>query len=203
MSRFILLILNTCLKKLYFTQRDKRNSCKLSNQKMNIEIVYYQSPLGVLEIRSTGSAISDVLFVNSWKGAKINETELSFVKPKSPVIKACIKQLDEYFAGSRTEFTIHTLQVGTAFQQTVWVALSNIPYGRTISYLELSKRIGNVKAIRAVGTANGNNSICIIIPCHRVIGSNGDLIGYGGDLWRKKWLLEHEGKVANGVQTLF
>lgn len=170
---------------------------------MNIEIVYYQSPLGVLEIRSTGSAISDVLFVNSWKGAKINETELSFVKPKSPVIKACIKQLDEYFAGSRTEFTIHTLQVGTAFQQTVWVALSNIPYGRTISYLELSKRIGNVKAIRAVGTANGNNSICIIIPCHRVIGSNGDLIGYGGDLWRKKWLLEHEGKVANGVQTLF
>ena len=170
---------------------------------MNIEIVYYQSPLGVLEIRSTGSAISDVLFVNSWKGAKINETELSFVKPKSPVIKACIKQLDEYFAGSRTEFTIHTLQVGTAFQQTVWVALSNIPYGRTISYLALSKRIGNVKAIRAVGTANGNNSICIIIPCHRVIGSNGDLIGYGGDLWRKKWLLEHEGKVANGVQTLF
>ncbi len=170
---------------------------------MNIEIVYYQSPLGVLEIRSTGSAISDVLFVNSWKGAKINETELSFVKPKSPVIKACIKQLDEYFAGSRTEFTIHTLQVGTAFQQTVWVALSNIPYGRTISYLELSKRIGNVKAIRAVGTANGNNSICIIIPCHRVIGSNGDLIGYGGDLWRKKWLLEHEGKIANGVQTLF
>ena len=170
---------------------------------MNIEIVYYQSPLGVLEIRSTGSAISDVLFVNSWKGAKINETELSFVKPKSPVIKACIKQLDEYFAGLRTEFTIHTLQVGTAFQQTVWVALSNIPYGRTISYLELSKRIGNVKAIRAVGTANGNNSICIIIPCHRVIGSNGDLIGYGGDLWRKKWLLEHEGKIANGVQTLF
>ena len=170
---------------------------------MNIEIVYYQSPLGVLEIRSTGSAISDVLFVNSWKGAKINETELSFVKPKSPVIKACIKQLDEYFAGSRTEFTIHTLQVGTPFQQTVWVALSNIPYGRTISYLELSKRIGNVKAIRAVGTANGNNSICIIIPCHRVIGSNGDLIGYGGDLWRKKWLLEHEGKIANGVQTLF
>jgi methylated-DNA-[protein]-cysteine S-methyltransferase len=73
----------------------------------------------------------------------------------------------------------------------------------TISYLELSKRIGNVKAIRAVGTANGNNSICIIVPCHRVIGSNGDLIGYGGDLWRKQWLLEHEGKIANGVQTLF
>ena len=170
---------------------------------MNIEIVYYQSPIGVLEIRSTGSAISDVLFVNSWKGAKINESELPFTKPRSPVIKSCIKQLDEYFAGKRTEFSIHTSQVGTPFQQSVWIELCKIPYGRTISYMELSKRIGNVKAIRAVGTANGNNSICIIVPCHRVIGSNGELVGYGGDLWRKKWLLEHEGKIANGVQTLF
>jgi methylated-DNA-[protein]-cysteine S-methyltransferase len=170
---------------------------------MNIEIVYYQSPLGALEIRSTGSAISDVLFVNSWKGAKINEEELSFVKPRSTIIKNCIKQLDEYFAGKRTEFTINISQVGTPFQQMVWTELSKIPFGRTISYMELSKRIGNIKAIRAVGTANGNNSICIIIPCHRVIGRNGELVGYGGDLWRKKWLLEHEGKIANGVQTLF
>jgi methylated-DNA-[protein]-cysteine S-methyltransferase len=170
---------------------------------MNIEIVYYQSPIGTLEIRSTGSFISDVLFVNSWKGTTVNENELTFIKPESPAIKACIKQLDEYFAGTRTEFHIHTQQVGTAFQQTVWAELCNIPYGRTISYLELSKRLGNVKAIRAVGTANGNNSVSIIIPCHRVIGSNGDLVGYGGDLWRKKWLLQHEGKIANGVQTLF
>jgi len=170
---------------------------------MNIEIVYYQSPLGVLEIRSTGNAISDVLFLNSWKGNKINEAEINFVQPKSPVIKNCIKQLDEYFTGKRTVFSIHTLQVSTDFQQTVWKELCNIPYAKTISYLELSKRIGNVKAIRAVGTANGNNSICIIVPCHRVIGSNGDLIGYGGDLWRKKWLLEHEAKYAYGVQTLF
>jgi methylated-DNA-[protein]-cysteine S-methyltransferase len=170
---------------------------------MNIEIVYYHSPVGVLEIRSSGSSISDLLFVNSWKGVQLNESELSFLKPKSLVIKSCIKQLDEYFAGTRTEFSIDTLQVGTEFQQTVWKELCNIPYGRTISYHELSKRIGNVKAIRAVGTANGNNSISIIVPCHRVIGSNGDLVGYGGDLWRKKWLLEHEGKIANGVQTLF
>ena len=170
---------------------------------MNIEIVYYKSPLGVLEIRSNGNAISDVLFINSWKGAKIIEAELSFVKPKTPIIKNCIKQLDEYFAGTRTVFNIHTAQVGTAFQQTVWAELCNIPYGRTISYLELSKRIGNAKAIRAVGTANGNNSVCIIVPCHRVIGINGELVGYGGDLWRKKWLLGHEGKIANGVQTLF
>ncbi len=170
---------------------------------MNVEIVYYQSPIGALEIRSAGSAVSDVLFVNSWKGAKVDETALSFVKPKSAIIKACIRQLDEYFAGERTEFTIHTAQVGTDFQQQVWKELCNIPFGRTISYLELSKRIGNVKAIRAVGTANGNNSISIIVPCHRVIGSNGELVGYGGDLWRKKWLLEHENKVANGVLTLF
>ena len=170
---------------------------------MNIEIVYYKSPVGLLEIRSNGNAISDVLFLNSWKGTKVNETEINFVLPKSPAIKNCIKQLDEYFAGKRTVFTIHTSQVGTEFQQSVWAALCNIPYAKTISYLELSKRIGNVKAIRAVGTANGNNSICIIVPCHRVIGSNGDLIGYGGDLWRKKWLLEHEAKFAYGVQTLF
>ena len=170
---------------------------------MNIETAYYKSPLGVLEIKSNGNAISDVLFINSWKGAKINEADIEFVKPKSTILKSCIKQLDEYFAGTITDFNINILQIGTEFQQTVWTELCNIPYGRTISYLELSKRIGNVKAIRAVGTANGNNSVSIIVPCHRVIGSKGDLIGYGGDLWRKKWLLEHEGKIANGVQTLF
>ena len=144
-----------------------------------------------------------MLFTNSRKAAKLNETAISFEKPISLVIKKCIEQLDEYFAAVRTEFTIPVLQSGTAFQQTVWAELCNIPYGRTISYLELSKRIGNVKAIRAVGTANGSNCISIIVPCHRVIGSNGSLVGYGGDLWRKKWLLEHEGKTANGVQTLF
>lgn len=170
---------------------------------MNIEMVYYQSPVGVLEIRSNGHAISDVLFLNSWKGNKIDEAEIEFTAPKSAAIKNCIKQLDEYFAGKRTEFKMDTAQVGTDFQQTVWKELLNIPYGKTISYMELSKRIGNVKAIRAVGTANGNNSISIIIPCHRVIGSNGSLVGYGGDLWRKKWLLEHEAKFAHGVQSLF
>jgi methylated-DNA-[protein]-cysteine S-methyltransferase len=114
-----------------------------------------------------------------------------------------MQQLDEYFAGQRIEFDLQVTQTGTSFQQTVWNELCNIPYGKTISYLELSKRIGNVKAIRAVGTANGTNHVSIIVPCHRVIGSNGSLVGYGGDLWRKKWLLEHEAKYAFGVQTLF
>jgi methylated-DNA-[protein]-cysteine S-methyltransferase len=170
---------------------------------MNTETAYYQSPVGILEIRSNGEAISHVLFVNSWKGSVLVESELNFAEPQSGMIKECMQQLDEYFAGTRTEFNLNLLQAGTEFQQTVWKELCNIPYGRTISYLELSKRIGNVKAIRAVGTANGNNSISIIVPCHRVIGANGDLVGYGGDLWRKKWLLAHEDKFANGVQTLF
>jgi len=170
---------------------------------MNVEIVYYKSPIGALEIRSSGNYITHILFVNSWRGNKINEDAIVFTEPKSVAIKECIQQLNEYFAGERRVFTFDKDQSGTAFQQKVWRELMNISYGRTISYLELSKRIGDTKAIRAVGTANGNNSICIVVPCHRVIGSNGDLVGYGGDLWRKKWLLEHEGKIANGLQTLF
>lgn len=170
---------------------------------MDTETIYYKSPVGVLEIRNNQNAIAAVLFLNSWKGKKRNEAAINFTAPKSAAIKNCIIQLDEYFAGKRTDFTIEIKQDGTAFQQTVWLELCHIPYAKTISYLELSKRIGNIKAIRAVGTANGNNSVSIIIPCHRVIGSNGSLVGYGGDLWRKKWLLEHEAKYAYGVQTLF
>jgi methylated-DNA-[protein]-cysteine S-methyltransferase len=171
---------------------------------MNTETVYYKSPVGILEIRSNGSAISHVLFANSeWKGRATDENTVSLDAPKTTAIKECIKQLEEYFAGKRFVFTLELAQEGTAFQQSVWKELLNIPYGQTISYLELSKRLGNVKAIRAVGTANGSNNISIIAPCHRVIGSNGSLVGYGGDLWRKKWLLEHEAKFAHGVQTLF
>jgi len=170
---------------------------------MDIETAYYLSPVGILEIQGNTDLISAVLFVNSWKGTKLVEDELNFAAPVSAAIKNCMQQLDEYFAGTRTVFTMEMIQAGTDFQQSVWKELCNIPYGRTISYLELSKRIGNVKAIRAVGTANGNNSISIIVPCHRVIGANGSLVGYGGDLWRKKWLLDHEAKNAHGIQTLF
>jgi len=170
---------------------------------MNTETIYYQSPVGILEIRAAGNTLTHLLFANSWKGTKLDESGLAFAAPALAVIQSCMTQLDEYFAGTRTSFDLDMAQQGTTFQQTVWAELLHIPFGKTISYLELSKRIGNVKAIRAVGTANGNNSISIIVPCHRVIGSNGDLIGYGGDLWRKKWLLDHEGKYAHGVQTLF
>ncbi len=114
-----------------------------------------------------------------------------------------IEQLIQYFHGERRifEFPIH--QEGTEFQKKVWNELINIPFGRTISYLELSKRLGDIKAIRAAASANGRNNIAIVVPCHRVIGSKNDLVGYAGGLWRKRWLLEHENKVANGVQTLF
>jgi methylated-DNA-[protein]-cysteine S-methyltransferase len=94
-------------------------------------------------------------------------------------------------------------QPGTFFQQKVWGELLQIPYGKTISYLELSRRIGDEKAIRAVGSTNGKNRIAIIVPCHRVIGSDKSLTGYAGGVWRKKWLLQHEFKITHGILTLF
>lgn len=170
---------------------------------MNIEQTYYRSPIGTIFIKSLDDAIAEILFVNTYKGVKVNEDEIDFTPSQSPVINNCIKQLEEYFSGKRKEFDLKLSNAGTVFQQEVWTELMNIPYGKNISYLDLSKRINNVKAIRAVGTANGSNNICIIVPCHRVIGSNGSLVGYGGDLWRKKWLLDHEAKFAHGVQSLF
>jgi methylated-DNA-[protein]-cysteine S-methyltransferase len=167
------------------------------------EIIYYKSPVGTLELAADDGMITALLFINSWKGKKIDEAEINFQKPASTILKKCVTQLDEYFNGVRKVFDIEYKLNGTTFQQTVWNELTTISFGQTISYLTLSKRIGKVKAIRAVGTANGNNAISIIIPCHRVIGSNGDLVGYGGDLWRKKWLLEHEAKFEHGVQSLF
>lgn len=170
---------------------------------MPIQFSFFHSPIGVIEIKATDENIIGVCFASTEKGNR-PEVALSEIKTTDhPLIAACTTQLREYFAGQSTQFDLPVQQDGTDFQQKVWAALTTIPYGRTINYLKLSKIIGNVKAIRAVGTANGNNSISIIVPCHRVIGSNGDLTGYSGDLWRKKWLIEHEGKYANGVQTLF
>lgn len=134
---------------------------------------------------------------------KINEDDIDFSAQHSVAIQNCIKQLNEYFAGKRKDFQLPVTQYGTEFQKRVWNELLQIPYGKTISYQELSKRIGNVKAVRAAGTCNGNNKQCIVVPCHRVIGSNGDLTGYSGDLWRKKWLLQHEAKYEYGVRELF
>ena len=167
------------------------------------EIVYYNSPLGLLQIKNADDAIAEVIFADNTVSEKHPGNDL-FQKNKVPaIIHQCIEQLDKYFAGELFEFNLKLEPDGTPFQQNVWSELVKISYGRTASYLSLSKHIGNVKAIRAVGTANGRNRIAIIIPCHRVIGSNGDLVGYAGGLWRKQWLLAHEAKYANGVQTLF
>ena len=109
-------------------------------------------------------------------------------------------QLKEYFEGSRHRFDFPVRQEGTDFQQSVWKELLNISAGSPISYAALSRRMGNPRAIRAIAAANGQNKLMIVIPCHRVIGSNGDLVGYAAELWRKKWLLDHEAKYHLGVQ---
>ena len=163
---------------------------------------YYDSPVGVLEIKADDEAVHAILFVNSWKGPKLSATSIQTNEAINIPTQQCITQLQEYFDGKRKDFDFPCNQEGTDFQLKVWHALTGIPFGKTISYLELSKRIGDTKAIRAVGTTNGKNQLSIVVPCHRVIGSNGTLVGYGGDLWRKKWLLDHEAKYGNGVQTL-
>ena len=157
---------------------------------------YYQSPVGLLKIGATDHVINQVLFVNE------NE-EITPVRELSTLLQQCIEQLIEYFNGARQVFDLPVYQEGTPFQNRVWSELLNIKFGRTISYLDLAKRLGDPKVIRAAASSNGKNNICIIIPCHRVVGTNNSLVGYSGGLPRKKWLLNHENKIVNGVQTLF
>ncbi len=146
----------------------------------------YKTPIGVIEIIGTNEAISSILF--SEKDKKEN-----FLQDETPpVLAECYNQLDEYFKGDRHEFTFSYQFEGTDFQKTVWGALIEIPYAETGSYKDIAVSIRNEKAIRAVGSANGKNKLSIVIPCHRVIGSNGKLTGYAGGLWRKEWLLQHE-----------
>jgi methylated-DNA-[protein]-cysteine S-methyltransferase len=159
---------------------------------------YVHSPLGELEISATDEYLTSVLFMEAQKKPNPRKIETDFVPE---IINQYIQQITEYFEGTRKGFDLKIHHVGTDFQKLVWEKLETIPFGKTISYLELSRRIGNEKAIRAVGTTNGNNKFNIIVPCHRVIGSNGTLVGYGGDLWRKKWLLDHEAKVLGNYQV--
>ncbi|PWT73926.1 MAG: cysteine methyltransferase [Bacteroidetes bacterium] len=159
---------------------------------------YYQSPLGLIRISGTESYISEINFIDN-----IERPSDQHRKKIPTSIIHCAEQLIQYFHGERRNFEFPVHQEGTEFQKKVWNELIGIPFGKTISYLELSRRLGDPKAIRAVASANGKNNISIVIPCHRVIGSKNDLVGYGGGIWRKKWLLEHEAKIAHGVQTLF
>jgi methylated-DNA-[protein]-cysteine S-methyltransferase len=158
---------------------------------------YYHSPVGLLKITGTAEYISEVSFHDNSQKSGGNKKNLP------PMIIQCIEQLIQYFNGERRFFDLPLNQEGTVFQKQVWNELTSIAFGKTISYLELAIKTGDPKATRAVASANGKNNIAIIIPCHRVIGSDKTLVGYGGGLWRKKWLLEHEMKIAHGVQTLF
>lgn len=144
---------------------------------------YYLSPLGPVEVSGTPEGIVSVNFV---KQRLPNDRNL----PES--VKEGIRQLDEYFRGERKTFSLKLLLHGTAFQKLVWRQLKKISYGKVASYGDVARAIGKPHAYRAVGNANNRNPVAIIIPCHRVIGSNGHLVGYGSGLWRKEWLLKHE-----------
>lgn len=142
-----------------------------------------KTPLGCTIIEGNENGISKIQVLDQ-------ECEITILVPEE--LKIAVTQIQEYFNGTRTSFTFRLNPSGTEFQKKVWQELLNIPFGKTNSYLELSKKLGDVKAIRAVASANAKNPLWIVIPCHRVIGSNGSLTGYAGGLWRKKWLLEHE-----------
>lgn len=146
---------------------------------------YYKSPIGNLRIVSNERDI-----------IRIDFTETYFKMAMVPKqIQNCIDQLDEYFKGTRKRFELGVNPIGTEFQGKVWHELMKIPYGKTITYLEQARQLGDEKAIRAIAAANGKNPIPIIIPCHRVLGTDGSLTGYAGGLLKKQWLLEHEGAI--------
>ena len=156
---------------------------------MEVYTKYIDSPLKTIEISSTETHIISIMFKDAEKMPSPQREES---KEIPLILERCIGQLNEYFEGKRKEFDLLIKQEGTDFQQTVWSELLNIPYGQTNSYLDLAKKLGDKNTIRAAASANGKNKLNIVIPCHRVIGSNGKMVGYGGDLWRKKWLLNHE-----------
>ena len=160
---------------------------------MEIQEAFIQTPLGITVIKGDESGLVSISVLHS------DTVQLS--KDIPPRLQEAVTQLEEYFAGTRQTFQLPLNPKGTDFQKSVWTELLNIPYGKTISYLDLSRKLGDVKAIRAVAATNGQNPFWIVVPCHRVIGRDGSLTGYAGGLWRKKWLLEHESPYKQ--QTLF
>ncbi|MBL7912459.1 MAG: methylated-DNA--[protein]-cysteine S-methyltransferase [Bacteroidia bacterium] len=159
---------------------------------------YYSSPIGEIELAADDEGLLWTKFLETEKNKRAKQAET-----ESALFSKVKEQFTKYFNNELDNFELPLVIRGTDFQKTVWQKLTLIPYGKTISYLTLSKQVGDVKAIRAVASTNGKNRFCIIIPCHRVIGSDGSLTGYAGDLWRKKWLLEHESKNKNYQTNLF
>ena len=147
----------------------------------------YKSPIGVIEVAGTERGILSLDFAD---GAKAQ------AGPVAPVLAECLKQIDEYFRGRRKEFALALDLRGTDFQKAVWRELLKVPFGKTTTYGSIARALGNGQAMRAVGGANHRNPVSIVVPCHRVVGADGSLTGYGGGLWRKEWLLAHERKHA-------
>ena len=150
------------------------------------------SPLGRMVIRADNHAVFYIGF-----------PEKTTEEITSALTEEAAKQMEQYFNGLRNRFDFPVKQPGTAFQQSVWEELKTVEPGYPISYAALSKKMNNPLAIRAIASANGKNNLMIVIPCHRIIGSDGSLVGYAGELWRKKWLLEHESAMMNTGQAVF
>jgi methylated-DNA-[protein]-cysteine S-methyltransferase len=158
------------------------------------------SPIGRLLLTSDATALTGLYMEVSGKaGGPVLGVDAR-ADADAGVLPAAVRQLAEYFAGQRRHFDLPLALRGTPFQEQVWQALTEIPYGATWSYGQLAERIGNPRAVRAVGLANGRNPISILVPCHRVIGADGSLTGYGGGLERKRWLLAHEGQHSPVLQ---
>ena len=147
------------------------------------DIAYFRTPIGTAKICGNDQGICSISVLDL-------TIESSDVIPDT--LQSCVQQLEAYFNGELRDFDLKLNPSGTPFQHQVWKSLIDVPYGTTRSYLEQSRIIGDEKAIRAVANANGKNPICILIPCHLIIGSDGSLTGYAGGKWRKKWLLNHE-----------
>ncbi len=155
---------------------------------MNIKTDYWESPIGTVKIIASDTGLFSVKFITG------KETPLNEDSESSEIIERTKIQLEEYFSKKRTFFELSIDLTGTEFQKKVWAEVLKIPFGQTITYTQLAKRLGSDRFVRSVGTANGKNPLWLIIPCHRVVGAKGELTGYAGGLWRKQWLLEHENR---------
>lgn len=158
---------------------------------MTMSTLFIDSPLGAVRITGDDAGVSIISCrdVPVDQRVRTEEPERRMAEP----VRQAVEQLGEYFAGTRRTFDFPMTPGGTAFQQSVWRALLTVPFGTTLSYRTLSRQLGDERAIRAVAAANGRNPLWVVVPCHRIIGSDGSLTGYAGGLWRKQWLLEHEG----------
>ncbi len=157
-----------------------------------MHVAHYRSPIGIVRIEETEGFVTSITVLDE-------ETEI--FEPKTEATQLAVQQLHEYFTGERSKFDFPYQQPGTQFQQQVWAELCKVGFGKTQTYMEMAVQFGNPLAIRAIASANGKNKLWIVVPCHRIIGKNGELTGYAGGLWRKKWLLQHEAIVIGKAQT--